>query len=37
MAVPEHGARTIFEKLGLLSLREKHQNGAEWIVWAKDP
>jgi DNA-binding transcriptional ArsR family regulator len=33
----QRGARTILEKRGLLSSREKHENGAEWIFWAEEP
>jgi DNA-binding transcriptional ArsR family regulator len=33
----QRGARTILEKRGLLSPREKHENGAEWIFWAEEP
>jgi DNA-binding transcriptional ArsR family regulator len=33
----QRGARTILEKRGLLSSREKHKNGAEWIFWAEEP
>ena len=29
-------ARTLLEKRGLLSPREKHANGAEWIFWAEE-
>ena len=31
------GARTLLEQRGLLSPREKHRNGAEWIFWAEEP
>ncbi len=31
------GARTLLEQRGLLSPREKHANGAEWIFWAEEP
>jgi hypothetical protein len=31
------GARTLLEQRGLLSRREKHANGAEWIFWAEEP
>jgi len=31
------GARTQLEKSGLLSPREKHKNGAQWIFWAEEP
>lgn len=29
-------ARTMLEERGLLSSREKHANGAEWIFWAEE-
>ena len=31
------GARTLLEQRGLLSPREKHINGAQWIFWAEEP
>jgi hypothetical protein len=31
------GARTMLEQRGLLSPREKHENGAAWIFWAEEP
>lgn len=31
------GARTQLEQRGLLSPREKHTNGAQWIFWAEEP
>jgi DNA-binding transcriptional ArsR family regulator len=31
------GARTSLEQRGLLSPREKHANGAQWIFWAEEP
>ena len=31
------GARTLLEQSGLLSPREKHANGAQWIFWAEEP
>src|ERR1700730_17643962 len=31
------GARTLLEQRALLSTREKHANGAEWIFWAEEP
>jgi DNA-binding transcriptional ArsR family regulator len=31
------GARTQLEQRGLLSPREKHQNGAAWVFWAEEP
>jgi len=30
------GARTLLEKRGLLTSRQKHANGAEWIFWAEE-
>ena len=30
-------ARTLLEKRGMLSPRQKHKNGAEWIFWAQEP
>jgi DNA-binding transcriptional ArsR family regulator len=30
------GARTLLEKRGLLTPRQKHTNGAEWIFWAEE-
>ena len=30
-------ARTLLQQRGLLSPREKHANGAEWIFWAEAP
>ena len=30
------GARTLLEQDGLLSPREKHANGAQWIFWAEE-
>ena len=30
------GARTLLEERGLLSVRAKHTNGAEWIFWAEE-
>jgi DNA-binding transcriptional ArsR family regulator len=30
-------ARTSLEKDGLLSPRQKHKNGADWIFWAEEP
>jgi len=30
-------ARTLLQQRGLLSPREKHANGAEWIFWAEEP
>jgi DNA-binding transcriptional ArsR family regulator len=31
------GARTLLEQRGVLSPRQKHKNGAEWIFWAQEP
>jgi len=31
------GARTTLEQRGLLSPREKHENGAAWTFWAEEP
>jgi hypothetical protein len=31
------GARTQLEQRGLLTPREKHGNGAQWIFWAEEP
>ncbi len=31
------GARASLEQRGLLSPREKHANGAQWIFWAEEP
>lgn len=33
----QRSARTLLEQRGLLSPREKHANGAEWIFWAEEP
>jgi DNA-binding transcriptional ArsR family regulator len=33
----QRGARTLLEQRGLLSPREKHANGAQWIFWAEEP
>lgn len=30
------GARTLLEQRGLLTPRQKHSNGAEWIFWAEE-
>lgn len=30
-------ARTLLEERGVLSPRERHANGAEWIFWAEEP
>lgn len=29
-------ARTLLEEQGLLTSRQKHANGAEWIFWAEE-
>jgi DNA-binding transcriptional ArsR family regulator len=31
------GARALLEQRGLLSPREKHANGVQWIFWAEEP
>jgi len=33
----QRGARTLLEQRGMLSPRQKHKNGAEWIFWAQEP
>jgi len=33
----QRGARQLLEERGLLPLRRKHRNGAEWIFWAEEP
>lgn len=33
----QRGARTLLEQRGVLSARQKHKNGAEWIFWAQEP
>ncbi len=33
----QRGARTLLEQRGVLSPRQKHKNGAEWIFWAQEP
>lgn len=33
----QRGARSLLEQRGILSPREKHANGAEWIFWAEEP
>jgi DNA-binding transcriptional ArsR family regulator len=33
----QRSARTLLEQHGLLSPREKHANGAEWVFWAEEP
>jgi DNA-binding transcriptional ArsR family regulator len=30
-------ARTLLEQRGVLSPRQKHKNGAQWIFWAQEP
>ena len=32
----QRGARALLEQSGMLSTREKHANGAEWIFWAEE-
>lgn len=32
----QRGARTELEQRGMLTARQKHANGAEWIFWAED-
>jgi DNA-binding transcriptional ArsR family regulator len=33
----QRGARAQLEERGLLSPRQKHANGAQWIFWAEEP
>src|SRR5215210_951777 len=33
----QRSARVLLEQRGLLTLREKHANGAEWVFWAEEP
>ncbi len=33
----QRSARAMLEKGGILTPREKHSNGAEWIFWAEEP
>lgn len=33
----QRSARTLLEERGILSPRQKHQNGAQWIFWAQEP
>jgi DNA-binding transcriptional ArsR family regulator len=33
----QRGARNQLEQRGVLSPRQKHKNGAEWIFWAQEP
>ena len=33
----QRGARALLEQRGVLSPREKHDNGAQWIFWAEEP
>ena len=33
----QRGARTRLEERGVLSPRQKHKNGAQWIFWAEEP
>jgi DNA-binding transcriptional ArsR family regulator len=32
----QRGARALLEQRGMLTAREKHANGAEWIFWAEE-
>ena len=33
----QRGARALLEQRGILTPRERHANGAEWIFWAEEP
>jgi DNA-binding transcriptional ArsR family regulator len=33
----QRGARELLEQRGILTSRERHANGAEWIFWAEEP
>jgi DNA-binding transcriptional ArsR family regulator len=33
----QRGARTRLEERGVLSPRQKHKNGAQWVFWAEEP
>ncbi len=33
----QRGARKILEERGVLPLRQKHKDGAEWLFWAEEP
>jgi hypothetical protein len=33
----QRGARATLEERGLLTPRQTHANGAEWIFWAEEP
>ena len=33
----QRSARTLLEERGVLSPRQKHKNGAQWIFWAQEP
>ena len=33
----QRGARELLEQRGILTPRERHANGAEWIFWAEEP
>ena len=35
-ACVQRGARTLLEERGVLPLREKHKNEAEWLFWAEE-
>ncbi len=33
----QRSARTLLEERGVLSRRQKHKNGTQWIFWAQEP
>ncbi len=33
----QRGARILLEQRGVLTPRQKHRNGAQWIFWAQEP
>jgi DNA-binding transcriptional ArsR family regulator len=33
----QRGARALLEQRGILTPRERHANGAEWVFWAEEP
>jgi hypothetical protein len=35
-ACAQRGARKLLEERGVLPLREKHKNDAEWLFWAEE-
>ena len=35
-ACVQRGARKLLEERGVLPLREKHKNDAEWLFWAEE-